>query len=119
MAQKKNDPVRLKAIFELLQIALQSPSDPSIYNLIVATWAHCEAKPAERDVEKIVEGVALFPRNTLLAFRSALVCAQNGYAAQAAELIDQGLVFATDEFKREYLDRLNSKLAAPADSRTR
>ena len=107
-SQGKLSAEQAAAILEPLQTALRSPSAPELYDLLVATWAHCEAKPSESDVEKIVEGVALFPRNTLLAFRSALLCAQSGYAAQAAELLDKGLVFLGDERKRDYLDRLRS-----------
>ena len=70
-------------------------------------------KATEDDADKMVEGVARFPRNTLLAYRSALVCAQSGYAAKAAELIDRGLLFATDESKKDFVGRLRAALAAP------
>ena len=100
-------------ILEPLRAALRSSASSDIYSLIVATWAHCEAKPTEDDADKMVEGVARFPRNTLLAYRSALVCAQSGYAAKAAELIDRGLLFATDESKKDFVGRLRSALAAP------
>lgn len=102
------------SIIEPLQTASQYPPVFDIFRLIVDTWAHCEARPADRDVERIVEGVALFPRNTPLAFRSALVCAQNGYVSQAAALIDKGLLFASDESNRKHFEYLRSELALPA-----
>jgi hypothetical protein len=102
------------SILAPLQTALRYPPAPDVYALIVETWVRCEAKPSGRDVEDIVEGVTLFPRNTRLAFRSALVCALSGYAAQAGELIDKGFVFATRESDREYFRRLRSTLVAPA-----
>jgi hypothetical protein len=104
------------SIIEPLQTASQNPPDLEVYRLIVETWTHCEAKPADRDIARIVEGVALFPRNTDLAYRSASVCARGGYPLQAAELIDKGLVFATEERAKERLERLRAALAAPAIS---
>ena len=65
----------------------------------------------------MVEGVALFPRNTRLAFLSALVCARSGYAAQAVVLIDTGLVSATNENDRDNFRRLRSTLVAPVVSK--
>ena len=102
------------SILEPLQTARRYPTAPDANDLIVETWIHCEAKPADRDVEEIVEGVALFPRNTHLACRSALVCAQSGYVTQAVELIEKGLLFATRESDRDYFRRLRSMLVAPA-----
>jgi hypothetical protein len=64
----------------------------------------------------MVEGVALFPRNTRLAFLSALVCARSGYTVQAVVLIDKGLVFATSESDRDNFRRLRSTLVTPAVS---
>ncbi|MFI5336414.1 MAG: hypothetical protein ACHQ5A_06500 [Opitutales bacterium] len=103
-------------ILEPLQTALRASATPDIYSLMVDTWFHCEAKPAGRDLAAIVEGVALFPRDTRLAYRSALVCVESGYTAQAAGLIDQGLVFATDEETRNYFEQLRAGLATPAVS---
>jgi hypothetical protein len=102
------------SILEPLQTALRSPPAPEVYELIVETWTRCEAKPAGHDVENIVEGVTLFPRDTRLACGAALVCAQNGYTAQAVELIDKGCLFATRESDRDYFSRLRSMLIAPA-----
>jgi hypothetical protein len=101
-------------ILEPLQTALRSAPVSGVYQLIVQTWDHCEAKPADRDVERMVEGVALFPRNIGLAYRSAIVCAQGGYVAQAVGLIDHGLAFATQENDRNHFERLRSVLVAPA-----
>jgi len=101
------------AILEPLQTALQYPPDSDVYRLMVETWVHCEAKPSESDVEKIIEGVGFFPRNGGLAYRSAVVCAQNGYSARASELIDKALAFTTHESNREYFEELRSTLGKP------
>ena len=109
-SQGKLSAAQAASILGPLSTALRSSSASDPINLIVATWEHCEAKPTEADVEKIVEGVARFPRNTRLAYRAALVCAQSGYAAQAAELIEKGLVFATDEKSKADLGHLRATL---------
>jgi hypothetical protein len=106
-------------ILEPLQTALQSAPGSGVYQLIVQTWDHCDARPADRDVERMAEGVALFPRNLSLAYRSAIVCARGGHAAKAVEMIDQGLVFATKEIDRNHLARLRSLLVAPAPPESR
>ncbi len=103
------------AVLEPLRTALEYLPDADIYRLIVETWVHSEVKPDAGDVAKIIEGVALFPRNIGLAYRSAFVCAQSGHTAQAAELIDRGLVFATEESNRSYFEHLRSTLPPGAN----
>lgn len=101
-----------EGILDPLHSALRCLPDPDIYRLIVETWIHCDAKPDVDDLVGIVEGAALFPRNTGLSYRAALLCAKDGYPAQAAELIDKGLVFTTSESNRGYFERLRSTLPA-------
>jgi hypothetical protein len=103
-------------VLEPLHAALRYPPVPGVYGLIEETWSHCDAKPGAGDIGEIAEGVALFPRFTPLAYRSALLCAQSGYAAEAAEMIDKGLLFATNRDSIEHFERLRSTLpAAPKD----
>jgi hypothetical protein len=99
-------------ILHPLSTAMQSSSAPELFNLMIATWEHCEAKPTEVDIGRIVEGVGRFPRNPRLAYRAALVCAQSGYTGQAAELIERSLVFATEEKSRADLARLRATLVS-------
>ena len=101
------------SVLQPLQTALRFSPSVDIYGLLVETWIHCEAIPADRDIENIAECVALFPRNTRLAYRSARLCAHSGCVTQAAQLIDQGLLFATDESTRKSFVRLRSALVAP------
>lgn len=83
------------------------------FELVVATWSHCEGVPSRSDIEEVASGVALFPRETDLALNSALLCAQSGYPAQASTLIDEGLVFTAHEGKRQYFEQLRSTLDLP------
>jgi hypothetical protein len=103
-------------VLEPLHAAMRGPPVPGVYGLIVETWGHCVAKPGAGDIEEIAEGVARFPRITPLAYRSALLCAQSGYPAEAAKLIDKGLLFATRSDIIEHFERLRSTLPpAPKD----
>jgi len=111
-AEGKLSAQQAASILEPLQTALRYPPVAGVYNLIVQTWFHCEARPSAGDVERIVEGAALFPRHTSLVYRSALVCAQYGHTTRAAGLIDQGLALATQEDDRKHLERLRSMLVA-------
>ncbi len=109
-SQGKLSAEQAASILEPLSTAMRSSSPLDIFNLMIATWEHCEAKPDDVDIGRIVEGVARFPRDTRLAYRSALVCAQGDYDAQAAELIEKGLIFAPDEKSRADLVRLRATL---------
>jgi hypothetical protein len=104
------------SVLGLLEAALRVAPSYDAYDMMVGTWTNCEAKPAEGDMAEISKGVALYPRMTDLAYNSALLGLQSGYAVQASKLIDQGLVFATNEVKREYLEQLRSTLSAPSPS---
>jgi hypothetical protein len=115
----KLNALQAATILEPLRTTLQYPPVFDSYRLLVDTSARCEAKPASSDVEKVVEGVALFPRNVDLAYRSAAVCAQGGYPMQAAELIDKGLIFTTDKDEKQHFERLRSAMATPAASLAR
>jgi hypothetical protein len=81
------------SILEPLQAVSGYPAVPEACAIVVKTWLHGEAKPAGRDVDQIAEGAALFPRYSGLAYSSAILCAREGYAAQAAGLLDLGLAF--------------------------
>jgi len=107
------------SILDPVQTALSRAPGADAYRLIVETWAHCEARPAERDVEEIAGGVALFPRDVILAYRSAIVCAHSGYVAQAAEMIEKGLVFAYPGSDRDHMERLRTALLVPQEPGTK
>ena len=62
--------------------------------------------PAAAELDEIARGVALYPRNTDLAYNAAVLCLQCGLDSQASALIDKALVFAADPRKREYLRQL-------------
>lgn len=102
------------SILEPLQGALGFPPSSDAYGLLVQTLEACESKPSDRDIEKISEGVALFPRYSALAFHSALICAQAGHTVKAAELIEKGIIFSSDKNEKERLERLRSALGASA-----
>lgn len=93
--------------------ALQKAPSEEAYSLIVETWSRCDTRPGESDVDEIIKGAGLYPRNTDLAYDSALLCSLSGYDAQAAKLIDLGLVFTTHEVNRQHFLELRSNLAAP------
>ena len=94
------------SVLDPLRTALRFAPSYDAYSLIVGVWTNCEAKPSEGDLDEIAKGVALYPRNTELAYNAALLCLQCGYDSQASMMIDKALVFAADEHKRAYLRQL-------------
>jgi hypothetical protein len=101
------------SVLELLRGVLQGAPSPEAYNMIIDTWNNCETRPSEADVDEIIKGVELFPRDTDLAYNSALLCSQSGYTGRASRLIDKGLVFTTHEMNKEYFEQLRSTLGEP------
>jgi hypothetical protein len=110
-AEGKISAQQAAAILDLLTIPLGHGPTPDLFDLIVATWTNCEAKPAEHDIDEMIQGVSTNPRNTDLAYNAAVLCAQSGYPSQAAKLIDMGLVFTTHEINRDYFEQLRATLA--------
>ena len=98
------------SIIEPLQTALQNAPTPDAFTLLVETCAHCALKPTERDVEDIVSGIRLFPRDVDLAYISAAVCANSGYTAQAVDLVDKGLTFSPPGTLQDHFKRMRSIL---------
>jgi hypothetical protein len=98
------------AVLEPLQAALRFPASLELYDLMVDTWGRCDAKADSVSIKTLVTGAALFPRSTSLTFKAALLCARNGYRAQADELVRQGLVFAIDAGDQTRFQRLRSIL---------
>jgi hypothetical protein len=94
------------SVIEPLRTALRFAPTPDAYSLMIGVWTNCEATPAAADLDEIARGVALYPRNTDLAYNAALLCLQCGLNPQAGALIDKALVFATDPRKRAYLMQL-------------
>jgi hypothetical protein len=94
------------SVLEPLRAALRFGPSSDAYSLLVGAWTRCEAKPSEGDLDEIAKGVALYPRNTRLAYDAALLCLQCGFDDRASALIDRALVFTADEHRRAYLRKL-------------
>jgi len=107
------------SVLEPLQSVYQHPTLPEVFELLAETLNHCGAKPGNREVAMLVEGVARFPRDTDLAYNSAALCARGGYNAEAGQLIDKGLVFAARESTRDYFEQLRPKTSPQAESNPR
>ena len=105
--------VQAATVLEPLQEALRAAPTLEIYQRILEVWDHCDAKPTDRDIAQIVDGVSLFPRVSGLSYASAMVCVRAGRAVLAAKLTRDGLIFATDQVDRDRLNALLSTVIAP------
>jgi hypothetical protein len=101
---------QLVSILGPIEESLKYPTSSDAYGLMIEAWLHSDAVPDKREVQEIDDGVFLFPRNTGLAYQSALVCARRGYTVQAEALIDKGVLFVSDEKTRAYFAHLRSNL---------
>jgi hypothetical protein len=77
------------------------PPLPEVYELIAEVWAHSATAPKRAHLAVLDEGVRLFPRRSALVQRAAELNVQNGFASEAAALVEIGLRGATDNATRE------------------
>jgi hypothetical protein len=116
-AESKLGASQVDSVLEPLRVALQAAPTEEAVGLLVATWANGEATPDEAAIDQIAKAVSAYPRNSDLAFTSAVLCIRSDHPAQAAALIDEGLVFTTHEATKEYFKQMRSSLnALPASA---
>jgi hypothetical protein len=111
-AESKLGASQVDSVLEPLRVALQAAPTEEAVGLLVATWANGEATPDEAAIDQIAKAVSAYPRNSDLAFTSAVLCIRSDHPAQAAALIDEGLVFTTHEATKEYFKQMRSSLNA-------
>ncbi|HZZ19610.1 MAG TPA: hypothetical protein VFE25_09580 [Opitutaceae bacterium] len=99
-----------------LRLALKSGATAEIYRLMVDIWANGDARPTEADAEELASGAELFPRDTELAYNTALICAKGGQAKVAARLIDKAVEFAVSQENRQHFEVLRATMDLPEDS---
>ncbi len=104
----------------LFRARSQLPPLAPVYELIASVWLDCAVKPTRGHLAVLDEGVRLFPRRVELVYRAAELCAQNGFAPEAATLVQLGLQIAPDAATRERFARLlppelDALPAAPKD----
>lgn len=98
------------AVLDPLKAAMEHGPTADLFEMAIDVWTNCEARPAAADVDELVRGCALFPRNTDLAYNAAALCGQAGYPVRASELIDRGLVFTSRDVNRDYFEQLRATL---------
>jgi hypothetical protein len=105
-SQGKFSAQQIASILEPLNVALETPA-PDAYGIFVQTMERDESRPDICEIRTLVEGATLFPRYTSLACQAALVCAQNGFTEQAANIGQTALAFSADKDSRRNLERLH------------
>jgi hypothetical protein len=104
----------------LFRARSQLPPLAAVYELIAGVWLDCAIKPTRGHLAVLDEGVHLFPRRVELVYRAAELYAQNGFAAEAATLVQLGRQIAPDDATRARFTRLlppelDALPAAPKD----
>jgi hypothetical protein len=100
-------------VLDLLFTAFQGSPTPDLCTRMLDTLSDCEAKPDEKEIARIAGCAALFPRDMDVAYTAATLCAQYGYPALAAGLIDGAAGLATYDFDRDDFAQLRSTLGVP------
>ena len=114
-----------KQTVELLQLLFaartQSPPLPEVYQLIASVWRWSEVAPQRSHLGVLDEGVRNFPANLGLVYATAKLNLDNGFGADAGELINYGLRLASEGQNRELFRQLQTqaglKKTAPSQER--
>ncbi|MBI5768306.1 MAG: hypothetical protein HZA93_10960 [Verrucomicrobia bacterium] len=87
-----------------------NPPLVAAYELIADVWSRCELPPTRGHLAVLDEGVALFPRQAELVYRTASLYLERGWPAEARNYLDLGLQIAPDEKTRARFVELQSRL---------
>ena len=90
----------------------QPPPMEEVYALIGETWMKSVAKPQPANLEVMMEGAALFPRNIEIIHRAAALHVQHGDPESAALLVKLGIKMsaANPAYKKDF-DALQRQLS--------
>ncbi len=90
----------------------QTPPLPEVYELIAETWARSVITPGADHLSVLNEGLRYFPKNTALAYATAVQKVRAGLPAEAAAIVDLGLRGVSDAEMRRKLEALKASLPA-------
>jgi hypothetical protein len=94
-----------------------SPALADVYREIARVWEQSRVAPQRANLAVLDEGVKLFPFDADLTYRSAALLAKNGFRAEAAVRLDQGLKVVRDPQLRAKFEQLKQQLdPTPAPS---
>jgi hypothetical protein len=101
-----------KIFTPLFAVREQAPPMPEVYELIAQVWGRSAFRPTRGHLDVLEDGVRLFPRRTVLIYRTAQLYADQGFKAEAVELVRLGLVVATEAAERDRFAQLEARLTA-------
>ncbi len=110
------DEGRREQVLALLRRAAGLPPPlREVYESVANLWWEADAKPPEKDLVLLEQGVRRFPGQLALVYRTAQLCAEGGRPAQAAAIAEWGERAAAGPKDKQRFAELRAKLpAAPA-----
>ncbi len=110
--------VNSQSSLEPLEIARrQRPALNEVYQAMTELWLRSAAPPLPEDLEKLREGLRLFPRDAALAYNIAVLLVRGGQRSPAAEIVAQALRLAAgDSAMQESLLKLQTAIQAAGQS---
>ncbi len=99
-------------IVEPLRIAVQlAPPLPEVFSLLADAWLQTRGPIPPADLVALARGGKLFAMDPVVSYRIALVLVRAGRRAEAGELLETGIEYATDDPMRARFAQLRSALA--------
>jgi tetratricopeptide (TPR) repeat protein len=100
------------AIVSLLTTArVQMPSLLATYDVLARTLEHAPSRPTREDLRPLEEALELFPQNAPLAYKVANLLRDDGYADEAASVVERATRFSDSDQSRALLADFLAKKA--------
>ena len=108
---------QLEPILAPLRVAAsQSPALPEVYMLMADAWLRCRERVRASDLPTLVAATPLFRRIPGVSYRVALLHIREGQRAEAAQLLEIGIEFATEPSIRAQLQQLLAAITTRTNS---
>jgi tetratricopeptide (TPR) repeat protein len=104
------DAAEYTAIISLLTTArVQMPSLLATYDVFARAMEHAPTRPTPEDLRPLEQALELFPQNAALAYRVANLCREEGYAEEAASIVDRAARFSDNDEARTLLSEFRPR----------
>lgn len=97
-------------VLQPLRTALPAASSAVPWRLMVDTLLRCDSTPSATNLDSVIKGAALFPRDAALQLETARLCLKAGEPGRAREVLDKAIALAGAGKQRAELQELRGTI---------
>ncbi|MDB6113752.1 MAG: hypothetical protein JWQ62_697 [Lacunisphaera sp.] len=95
-----------------LRLAMkQTAPDATVPELLAETWQHGADKIFREDAVLLMRGALTFPSDLKLAYQTAVLCGEAGFAKEAAIFVEHGIKYSANSGDKSRFEQLKASLA--------